>query len=770
LFDKTFAPLIQDEAWAARAAAAAPPPVVAEDEVEKALFGITKGIVNEDAYSRRGDVTRCFRARAYAKGDTGASATNFQAPLGGVLPSGQLTNVNLKRNAPTAYNIPMVQAYKFYVTSVLGGADPTVRWYPVDVEEARDVESAKARNQIMELFYRNNDIEMRRGEMVDNYFSDGFFGAYIRYRVDAKRFGTTKKPIIQEAIDPLSGAVIPQIVGVEEIPNGGEVMEIYGKMDLRLPPQCKTQSEFPYLQLATYHDVCDIKALYPEHEDKIVASDASIFDTDPEEKAQKDILRRNAIGMSWLAAAGATNIVQLTRTWIRPHLFYRLSKTDPVRKTLAERYPTGVCVISVNEVVLDLVGESMDDVWVISHAYPGDSQIRPAIGDCLLDIQDAVNDGYSLFIHNMRHSMPKIFVSASVMAAKDVEHSQPFPGDMIPVMGEDPGRGIFESRGPSMPNQSFDLLQNLTMGLPQFLAGSQPAMMGAATPSQRTASGYEMMRDQSLGRVGIPWRSLKSAYVEIAKLVVELYKQHRPDEDVSVPSRDGAGWRNNIISKAALEGNAWVAPESDEQYPISPSEQRETVMQAMMNNTFAPPTGGPGAAQDPINFPYVKSLLGLKLILPGETAREKQSREIDELIAGKPRLIGYVPDPMTGQMVPQWTSSVPVNPLEDHANHMATISAWIETPAAQKLQRENPSAVQNVVLHYMEHQMAMAPPPMPGPPGAPPMPGGGPMGMPPPSPEMIPAELGAGGQPGAAPPPGSGMPQEIAQPPIPGGF
>ena len=57
---------------------------------------------------------------------------------------------------------------------------------------------------------------------------------------------------------------------------------------------------------------------------------------------------------------------------------------------------------------------------------------------------------------------------------------------------------------------------------------------------------------------------------------------------------------------------------------------------------------------------------------------------------------------------PQMRSTVPVEPdIDDHGVHSFTCGAYLVGQAGLLLQKENPGAYQNIVLHKQEHDMIL---------------------------------------------------------------
>ena len=69
----------------------------------------------------------------------------------------------------------------------------------------------------------------------------------------------------------------------------------------------------------------------------------------------------------------------------------------------------------------------MDDHLYIAHCYPGEGQIRESMGAPILDLQDAVSDGYNTGIDCMRRSVSTTYVDNKVLSRQDIRRRPSLP-------------------------------------------------------------------------------------------------------------------------------------------------------------------------------------------------------------------------------------------------------------------------------------------------------------------------------------------------------
>jgi hypothetical protein len=202
-----------------------------------------------------------------------------------------------------------------------------------------------------------------------------------------------------------------------------------------------------------------------------------------------------------------------------------------------------------------------------------------------------------------------------------------------------------------------------------------------------------------------------------------------------------------MIRAADLKGNICVHPEADETFPRLKSQQRAVLQQLFSLNEPLIQE----ALIEPANIGYIKNVLGLtELVVPGEDSRNKQLREIQQLLAGAPIVIstnpsgaahvapGFSPasddsatqDAAAKGGVTQAASasagiheapvtshesrvlvlpSVPVDQLLDnHAVEFEECKRWANSEAGQAAKMTNPAGFANVRAHTEAHLRAMS--------------------------------------------------------------
>ena len=377
----------------------------------------------------------------------------------------------------------------------------------------------------------------------------------------------------------------------------------------------------------------------------------------------------------------------------------------------------------------------MDDYWVICHAYPGDTSMRPSIGESMLDPQDALNDLMYSEMQVARHSVGTLYVDSDAMDPDYTRQSRVRGGMMQPVKrinGEPIGSNFFAMEPAGMNPHAMALRQEIFGGISQYLSGTLPGITGQSDPNLKTAKAYSQAREQAMGRIAMIWRQMKRAHSKIAALAVRHFIANRSG-DYSFSELTPYGFKNKLIKYADRSGQIIAYPENDEAYPVSASDKREQLLQLLQtgNEVLA------GAVTDAENFDYLKAANGLSgLKLPGEAARNKQFREIQKLLQAEPIIQPTPPspvidpmtgapaiDPMTGEILmnPPGQEELPSIPIEmitdEHAMEFKACQIWLNSEEADQAKEQSPGGHRNVVLHAEAHynqmlaQSAQAAPP-----------------------------------------------------------
>jgi len=322
------------------------------------------------------------------------------------------------------------------------------------------------------------------------------------------------------------------------------------------------------------------------------------------------------------------------------------------------------------------------------------------------------------------------------LANQVAEPAAHFPARARP--GQPLAAGFFQPAPAQVPPDMIRHQQDLIGPVAQFLTGLFPAVFGGNMEDVKTASGYAIARDQAMGRLGLVWRRTKQFYADVLLLAVDCFRRNRP-EDAEIPLLGPDGVLDaRTIRTVDLKGNIAVHPEADETFPRLKSQQRGVLQQLFGINDPVLQR----ALTEPANLGYIKNVLGLaEMVIPGEDSRNKQLREIQQLLSSAPIVISMHasgvahvapastelrsaslpagseampqgenrPDQNRGATTQLVLPSVPVDPLlDDHPVEFEECKRWANSEAGQSARMTNPAGFANVRAHTEAHLRAMS--------------------------------------------------------------
>jgi hypothetical protein len=533
---------------------------------------------------------------------------------------------------------------------------------------------------------------------------------------------------------------VPRVVGTRRVPNGQEVISIAGGLELNTPVWANEMHEYPYLQWQAEVHRAKLKAAYPHAANKIESA--------PSQGAEDVYARVSRLsveqGLPSIHPGDALmNLITFDRTWLRPWAFYAV-ENEAVRSELLALFPDGCYVSFAGDVYCESRSESMDDHWRVLHALPGDGQNRPSVGDSLVQVQERYNVLSNMQAETYEYGIPPIYADPQVLdfdalANQVAEPAAHFPARARP--GQPLAAGFFQPAPAQVPPDMIRHQQDLIGPVAQFLTGLFPAIFGGNMEDVKTASGYAMARDQAMGRLGLVWRRTKQFYADILLLAVDCFRKNRP-EDAEIPLLGPDGVLDaRSIRTADLKGNICVHPEADETFPRLKSQQRGVLQQLFGINDPVLQR----ALTEPANLGYIKNVLGLsEMVIPGEDSRNKQLREIQQLLASAPIVVHVPGQPVAAVFRPRGLDeseaqnsatgmgteknppseeggynnhpsptlvlpSVPVDQLlDDHAVEFEECKRWANSEAGQSARMTNPAGFANVRAHAEAHLRAMS--------------------------------------------------------------
>jgi hypothetical protein len=252
------------------------------------------------------------------------------------------------------------------------------------------------------------------------------------------------------------------------------------------------------------------------------------------------------------------------------------------------------------------------------------------------------------------------------------------------------------------------------MEMVQVVSGVMPSIFGGQMKGNETASAYAQSRDQALGKFNLFWAAVKQHHADTMRLAVECFKRNRTDDAEKVMLGKSNEFSSKYIRLSDLRGNIVAEPEADEDFPQTWNEIRANMNDMMQSN----PMIAEALFNEPANLALFKKYLGSPAItFAAEANREKQFREIDELLGAAPvavpnqqAMMAGMMDPDTGGPVMDYLPTVmPEVHADDHVTHIKAIMEWVvDSDGGILAKKENPDGFANTMAHLIEHKKAMA--------------------------------------------------------------
>ena len=624
------------------------------------------------------------------------------------------------------------------IVASLTAGTPSVRFEPDDPTNPSDVTASESSDNARKLIERQNDMIVQQEELCRFLWTDGRCLAYTHYVIDGQRFGYETQSEISDEL-----AYLPQVgekAGEETEsfprgkPRGQEVIEMLGSLESKLSMQANSIEACDFAIISRERDLTRMKTKYPRKADELKAMQTLTAEMEYARLARTSIM----MGMrpSNMTNDAVTYLSTEQLCWFRP-AFYREIEDEPKRQWLYDTFPKGCYVGIVGHCIVEARRELMDDHLTLTHSRPGDGMHRPALGSPLIPLQEKLNDCMDLVHESFMHLIPIKWVDSEAIDAQALSELNSKPNQYVKMKrrpDKDLAGNIFVEPQIQLAEGLLLYIQSLFGEFSQFLCGAFPALFGGQEGQPDTMGGMQIQRDQALGRVGLTWRNIKASYAKIIRQAVQCAAKFRNSPmSGEVPAAGGVKEKLNV-NPEDLKGNIRCYPDTDENFPESWVAQRSVWTQLMTAAATNPVLQAILAI--PRNLAIAKDKTGLpELIIPGAPAAAKQQGETMLLLEAAPLPNPKIQEAQQGMSqlqpppgtppeqillaqqklaeaaakIPPLVSSIPIDEeFDDHANEMAEIKTWANTPAGIKAAEQNKDGFANVKLHYQEHKAALA--------------------------------------------------------------
>lgn len=724
---------------------AEPDPI--EKEKQRQLVDLVRKFERESDTVRRHHVRRFLKSEEMWKGNQhiiwSERQFKWRTPFEWGMDNGKQVNDLPKYQSVTNFYL----SFGLSIIAAISQKLPKVRFSPKSAKNERDIATAKAASDVAELIEDNNNLDMLSVRYAYLMWTQGIFGAYIRYVLD-EEFGKQQVPQVemkpvQVAPDrftcqqcgnetPADQMAQPGIAGAQELacadcqypltdmdfqpaemgegpvitgtidfPNGQEVITVYGGLNLKLMPNANTQKESAYLILVEDMHVSAVRAAHPTKAKEIGHGGSGAGSAENKFEQTARLALADSTGSKQQPGAMATTMVAYTRAWLRNWALWTI-EDDDIRTQLLADYPDGVMITLADDTFLEARNENLDDSWEVCTPMPGQGMYRQAVGDSTIPIQERYNTAANVQAEHIEFgSAPPVFFDARYINREALEKRRMQPANFFPIVTEGAPAGTDITKLMYQPQMKIDSNiysygKELTE-VGQWISGAMPTIFGGELKGNETASAYSMSRSQSLGKLGLFWRSVKQFHARLMLKGVECFRKNRTDDIEHVIFGKSGAYTSKFIHLEDLKGNITAKPESDEDFPATWAEIRENII-ALIQQV---PEFAQKILSHPANAPMLRKFIANNdIVFPLEDDREKQYREIYDMLDQQP-----VPDPMTGQLE---CSLQPEPFVDDHEGHILTAKEWAVSDEGLDAKASNPAGYANVLLHIVAHYKARA--------------------------------------------------------------
>jgi transcription elongation factor Elf1 len=703
---------------------------VLPDETKDALLDILKHCESEDQEVHYLLARKCRRLELYWNNLVDifwdANAREWRVP--------DWNNLEDDSELP-ARVINIYRAHGEIIVAALSSVLPKLGFWPDDADNPDDIDTADSYHNIYKIIQRDNNAQMMFIRALCVLFNQGTVFGYNYYKRD-KKFGyyhktvtevqqtqlyehicpkcgydfgasnpqlnqqnspqTVKCPYcgtnVQTEISPYQGAVPVEVLrGYEK---GRSLIDIYGPLNVKVPYYAKDQAHMGYLLLKF---------------DESIALLSSIFcNPGPNgEPPALDYIQPKASDTSydyWVRypsiylGSQPQNTAIVKCLWLRPFQYECLrTQTDDRTQDIADlsqRFPNGCYVIYINDKVAEAYEEDLDEHWTVTIDPRAQTIHGEPIGTNLATIQDIRAEISELELQTMEHGISEVFFNKDLLDTDEYRKQQAKPGSMTPVVMEEGKRisdMMFETRTTNANNEAGMLKRNYDQDA-QFIIGSLPNIYGGDQPGDQTLGEFTKNRAQALQRLGTIWRIVSGFYADMMYKAVKDYASYL-DYDENIVEKTGGSFQNSSVRQDSLYGSvSRCTPENVDDLPLTWNQVRD-IFAGLMNMAKDNPIVSAVLAH-PENNEIVRKATGLhELYIPGEDDRNKQYREIQELLQQQPSF-----DPNIG-----YKSTITPEPQDDHPVHADICKRFLNSATGYRMKTSNSSGYLNVLAHYQEH-------------------------------------------------------------------
>ena len=594
---------------------------------------------------------------------------------------------------------------------------PGVNFLPDDAKNSNDLDTAANYSSAGMLIQRHNDVDLLYPYAVYLAWISPLVAAY-HYLKEDKEYGTYKKPVYDEKKEKLvkwtcqncEAAVtendeicdrcgsdnikaieeevkVSFVSNYEDAPKARIEIKVYDVSNVKVSPYAKDQKETPYLVLEYDEHISaarkrtgrDINAGSDKH-----AWERYSRNPDPQESDDN-------------------HQVTVQCVWLRPEAYYY--ENNDIGDSLIELFPDGLYAELIDDEVIEVRNENLDDYWTLFRTPIATHVHGNPIGQPMFDPQEITNDILNLAVDTMQQAIPENYADPAVLNFAEYEKTVKRPGNVYQakaLAGRDLAAGFYSTRTATM-SQEIDKFDSKIAQYAQLVVGAFPSIYGGTLQGgSKTFAEYDASRQQALQRLSLIHKAATRWWCKVMGKSVPLYVDSLV-EDEKYSSQIGPGQFLNLTIKADAEKGriGHVEPTIANQLPLSWNQQRSNVMSLIQLNNDEINS----VLFSPVNASLMMKMSGIpNLQMPGDEARNKQYREILQIIAATENE-DETPLPTDEQGMPQSPVQIDAQ-VDDHQIEAAICRNFLQSQEGQEFKVSKPKVYAAILAHMNQHMTA----------------------------------------------------------------
>lgn len=621
-----------------------------------------------------------------------------------------------------ADDIKTINIYRAFLESLVAALSvdlPGVEFAPDDAEDPDDIETAETYSKIAEVIQDHIQAPLMLIKGLTTLFNMGVIFGYNYYKQDPNLgiISTPKPGAIREVQNEVfdlrcpqcselldssvPANIVPQesqlncptckysgkpnaykrieqtheVTEWEDTPKGRVGLDIFGPNYVKAPLYARDQAGLGYLILRLEDHIAKYKTVYDTHAKELTSSGGDTYSYERWGRIPPDYLGTMPKDMTTARYA-----------WFRPWYYNVLKPEDAIK--LTTKYPDGVMVTVIGEIVVDSNHEKLDDHWTVTYDPRANFIHAEPIGNAIIPIQDSKNDIFNLGLSSLEYGIPETFADPRTLNFEKYGQSKATPGMVTKAKPPEAGKSISDGfhtlKTANLSNEYTEFDHSLD-SIGQFVTGAFPSVFGGnSNTGSKTAAEYAQSRSQALQRLMLSWKMISIFWSKLMTNCTNDYVANMI-EDEQYSKKENGTYVNVVISKSSLTGKiGHIRPENSEQLPQSWAQKKDFFMNLLQ---LKDPMIGQ-ILLHPNNSENVKQAVGMPdFYIPGENDRNKQYAEYYLMAQGQ-------------QVQPDLD-------VDDHPVHMQVLKNILVSPMGTNLYKNSPQLYEICIKHYQTHQQML---------------------------------------------------------------